>query len=903
MQQGRVQLDADWNEQADIERYRRRSADRDLIGHHGGPKGDAPAGFAIRPTEGGGIAVTRGRYYVDGILCENEADLIVPAAGDALAERGLLTFPWPLETGYHFVYLDVWERHVSALEDPNIREVALGGPDTATRTEVAWEIRARRSPGGQPSCSDPIEGEAVQGMMKARYNRSQAHAGPCEITAGEYRRLENQLYRVEVHEEFSGGHLPLIKWSRDNAAFAARCSASSPDGRITLKDAPSRVLDAFRDCRTAGGRWIEITDELRERKGIAGVVARLIGLEGEDLIIDPETIRPPGSDTVIRLESFTNPTVRLWDYVGSLPGGEEWMDLEEGIQVAFRQGALSPGDYWLIPSRTITDAIEWPLDAGDEPAFRPPDGVEHHYCPLAILGVSGGTVGVVKDCRRLFPPATAISAEDVDFSGTACEMEDSTTVQEALDAICRRRDGSCTVVVLPSDLRNCPSRVTGKKSARICLQAAEYSIDDTIVFSGSGHLRLSGCGKGTMIAAPASRPALVFSGWESVVVEDIMVSAGAEGAAGGEQTLNGVLAFDRCGSVTVERVTVRGAAGRRDGIACLGVWNPDPGANARATASVRIRGCDLSPANRQIGILVSNAGRVRIEQNDIAVHGEPRRDPLAAIRVDRGLRKEIVGRLLKGLVVDQPVREAGKYIAIPIGSHTIRLATAPALEKDLQALVRAASAPAFDRPGDAKTFVFSHVDRVLREEDLRRKFPSLAGWLDKAVSAPPSAARGILIAGSSQPDVRILYNTIRGATQGIHLGVSHANAPRNDHDFIDRAIISGNTVEITATPLCPDPAHGIFTGNCRSLIAESNIVRVNNLRQADVVGIKVYGVLGPMIVLRQNHIENANTGILVRAVATTDRGMPQWIAADNLTRGASVPISKPASMRDGSTHA
>jgi hypothetical protein len=70
-----------------------------------------------------------------------------------------------------------------------------------------------------------------------------------------------------------------------------------------------------------------------------------------------------------------------------------------------------------------------------------------------------------------------------------------------------------------------------------------------------------------------------------------------------------------------------------------------------------------------------------------------------------------------------------------------------------------------------------------------------------------------------------------------------------------------------------------------------------------VVGIKVYGVLGPMIALRQNHIENAYMGIQVRAIARTDKGMPQWIAADNLTRGASVPISKPAAMRDGTTHA
>ena len=44
MQQGRVQLDADWNEQAAILLHYLRSLGRDVIGQHGGPN---PAGFAI----------------------------------------------------------------------------------------------------------------------------------------------------------------------------------------------------------------------------------------------------------------------------------------------------------------------------------------------------------------------------------------------------------------------------------------------------------------------------------------------------------------------------------------------------------------------------------------------------------------------------------------------------------------------------------------------------------------------------------------------------------------------------------------------------------------------------------------------------------------------------------------
>jgi len=72
MQQGRVQLDADWNEQADITRYRHEQLGNDAIGPTGAPKSSAGGGFAISVAPGGtDLLVSPGRIYVDGILCEN----------------------------------------------------------------------------------------------------------------------------------------------------------------------------------------------------------------------------------------------------------------------------------------------------------------------------------------------------------------------------------------------------------------------------------------------------------------------------------------------------------------------------------------------------------------------------------------------------------------------------------------------------------------------------------------------------------------------------------------------------------------------------------------------------------------------------------------------------------------
>src|SRR5439155_24509808 len=69
MQQGRVQLDADWNEQLDIQLCRTETEAVDVIGSCGVPK--ESDGFKIDIAPGGrDLTISRGRIYVDGLLCE-----------------------------------------------------------------------------------------------------------------------------------------------------------------------------------------------------------------------------------------------------------------------------------------------------------------------------------------------------------------------------------------------------------------------------------------------------------------------------------------------------------------------------------------------------------------------------------------------------------------------------------------------------------------------------------------------------------------------------------------------------------------------------------------------------------------------------------------------------------------
>src|SRR5438067_12970544 len=73
MQQGRVQVDADWNEQQAIYQHRIETEARDVIGFCGTPVDSD--GFKITVQSDNSLLISKGRFYVDGILCENEENV------------------------------------------------------------------------------------------------------------------------------------------------------------------------------------------------------------------------------------------------------------------------------------------------------------------------------------------------------------------------------------------------------------------------------------------------------------------------------------------------------------------------------------------------------------------------------------------------------------------------------------------------------------------------------------------------------------------------------------------------------------------------------------------------------------------------------------------------------------
>jgi hypothetical protein len=493
MQQGRVQLDADWNEQTAILLHYLRSLAADLIGPHGGPAVEGSNGFSVSTQNnlGDELVIGQGHYYVDGILCEfnTPAVPITPADGQneiTLGNTGSLgaqfkagqyveifdgdtKFPnayfkikqvqgnvltleteppkfktaklrhavtyttqpdYPLHGASEIptpwlVYLDVWERHITYLQDGSCREVALGGADTATRAKVVWQVKiSSKIPNLQNNKVDDLDWRKYvsenldldnRGLLKARVQPQATSTDACMISpASSYRGAENQLYRVEINN--GGSPTATFKWSRDNGSVVfpiLEVGTASGQTTVTLGN-----LGRDESMSLNEGDWVEIVDDTSVLLNQAGSLLKVVTIDRANIRV---TLNGAVSG-MVGSQLASHPLLRRWEQKDGDPssGGVQlaadgaipivelnWIPLEKGIQIHFQSGGnYRTGDYWLIPARTATGQLEWPMihsaeSAGDHlPDWLPPHGVQHHYAPLAQ--VNALEPPNIADLRRTF---------------------------------------------------------------------------------------------------------------------------------------------------------------------------------------------------------------------------------------------------------------------------------------------------------------------------------------------------------------------------------------------------------------------------------------------------------------------------------------------------------------------
>src|ERR1022692_1133469 len=397
-QQGRVVLDADRNEQRAIDEHIRGTETLDIVGPFGGPKDDP--GFAITFAPGA-IGIGAGRYYVNGTLCENESPgtygtqryLINPAVSEADLIRDLSTGRFD---SVRFV-LEVWHRLVTVLDDPCLREPALGQADTTARRQTVWRVIAEPVLNPRPVPSPVVPASSTLVVNPTILSRAAVvtTAGSsdcsCEPTpSAGYRGLENQLYRIEIH---TGGTeaTATFKWSRENGSVVSTVLD------ISGADVSVDTLGPDANLGFQPGQWVELSDDsylFGPRPNQPGELFQIKSISQEHRTI---TMMTP----VAQIDKSRNARLRRWEQFGAsatahgvplTPG--VWIDLENGIQVQFAPGAFQSGDYWLIPARTATGQIEWPPCGGDGGLFQEPHRTIVHRAPLACAHFDTRNQGV-----------------------------------------------------------------------------------------------------------------------------------------------------------------------------------------------------------------------------------------------------------------------------------------------------------------------------------------------------------------------------------------------------------------------------------------------------------------------------------------------------------------------------
>ncbi len=445
LQQGRMILDADWNEATEVQR-------RQLLGALGDAVlSGAPRQGGLSLSTVGGLHIVPGRLYVDGIPAELPASLV------SLSPTAQPDYPNPptLSGDVRF-YADVWERTLTALEDADLMDPGLHGADTATRTQTLLQVKWCAIGTDPLNAPDNLPlGDAPLALRLRKVVSGPDPCDPCTAEVAVDERIGNYLFRVEVHEVYrTGGKLFLIlKWSRDNGAEAYAVSQAPGDFKSgdwiwEFYDTPTEKLL---------GNHLPLTQ--RRRRGLlreaysppAGAgepkaFARQWDGYAEINLTDLKLVQ--GRDRGMPLSAGLDVSAHGWVgfHDGRLQINLELMELD----LALAAKGFVAGDYWLAAVREAVDESgsyvlgKAPAVAGGPPAGAPPQGVGHHYLRLddfigGVLVHPSDTTADAFRRRMHFPPLTDLHADEVLYgppAGCTGIYGTAENVKQALDALC-----------------------------------------------------------------------------------------------------------------------------------------------------------------------------------------------------------------------------------------------------------------------------------------------------------------------------------------------------------------------------------------------------------------------------------------------------------------------------------
>jgi|APLak6261659701_1056019.scaffolds.fasta_scaffold00006_2 hypothetical protein len=919
-QMGRMLTDDDWNILAQMVKERLDDVLRDIIGS------GSPARRGILKKQPDGTQVLQWGYaYVDGVVAEVRPD----PAGDLVDPKDLIypgnydkqiDFPdapaIPLLVRDYLLYLDVWERSVTVLEDDSLRDPGLHGADTCTRSQTMAQVKwcpvavngVKVNP--EDPSQNPGKGNALLTLMLRQGNTDLDPCDPCADELKLQERVGNYLFRVEVHDViYDTKGLPqevTLKWSSENGAEQYE-AADLPPGFASSQW--TYELFSFTTEKHLGKHLHNNTNWSPSRANLSsGYPVNLPGdkpfvrrWDGYCVLVRESlsgvwALKNVGSDRGIRL-SATNSA----DAHGHVTeGASVTINLDAiTLQLDLQDKQLLAGDFWYAPVREAVDQAGKVLLNNAEP-----HGILHRYLTLALVNSGSITAVNANSCRQMgFPPLTDLKAEDVCYDNHACQMPNVATVQAALDYLCRQKHECCSIVAEPGeDLQSVFDKLPSNGGAHLCFRPGDYPpLMSTVVINSKGPLKITGAGPATRLVAKGVESVLVFENCVAVSISDIVVATipfddDKLDTTANSNGLNGALTFRNCPDVALERVTVECASAARRQRSCLSFFG-----TSGQPSGVNIQNSRFLVGMQQIGILLVNVGRITLRDNLFTGVASSPALTMPKLLEDKFFRAGTRRLLLAGLVFNPKVPSKEPFtVSLNFGPTAVQFRTHPLVAKHWDALLQAFPTPAAASTSEISKHLKSLVNRVLLEKG--RLLGRASGFVEFSkllLDTGNAGAQGITIGGTLSEEVTIENNTIDGFMQGIHLGLSHGSAPRTPEgaNYFRRVVIQNNTLHIKPVPGATTDCQAIFVGNCKSLLIRENyadLQRTLIMENLAVEGIRVFGYLGRMIQIRENHLDGFTIGIRVhRPPGIYKNAKVMWIVADNLTAGAAQPVKAP----------
>lgn len=879
MQQGRVLTDDDFNEAARLEAEALRLTRLESIG----PFGSRDSGFLpVNPGTFQGrmtFDLTAGSLELGGLRLELPQDEPFHQQKNWLSFQAPQHAPSPPSGGkgrVDLIWIEAWQQPVSAVEDRELFEVALGGADTTCRMRTMHRVRVMEDVGSgecgavwrrvclnwspQGSLAEDMEYTPLS-RLKVSFTEPSSGGSLCSpAQSGGYLGAENQAIRVQAVSASQ------FTWGLDNAAPLYRAVLMSDNGaRIRL-----RLLTPPKDALhwPLKGQVVELLpwgaalangERVAETTGHFSGVATSYDPDSQEFTIVQAP--PAGFDTAWEQrgdrDEFYAPRVvndldqerfvylRLWNRGDDLTS-EPLLPLsagtlgQTGLSISF-QGTPRAGDFWIIAARPAAPEVVTPWSFSRGEGARP-QGIRRYRAPLALLTWLPGGGARILDCRPSFRPLT---------SQTRCCVDLVATPGPGWERIFER--------------------IPEKGDAVICFPAGQYPLETTVVVANRGRLRLNGAGPASRIHGIGLNTLLLFKNCDAVDLRDLYCLGGNVAADG----LFGTVCCEETRLVSLTRVALRCKGGRERRVACLRVMNP-PGSHSARSCRVTIDRCDIYVGHLQTGLLLLNTNQVVLRHSRILPAGttvERVGKALASRRFRDNLAQSALLLVKEG---EPPLADGYRFKIKVRDGQVVQCWIDTAFRTYLKEAVESDKRiPGFrvtqdGQPGQEgflRIHIMRRLRRVLGSTRARNANAALGEWLNAIDSAARAViGQGVVVAGREAGQVIVESTVIKNAVQGVHVGVSHAGPNRTGKgaDRAGRVIVRQNEIHTLLAAGGPLERHGIFVGNAASVTIADNhlsLERPAGLGHLPVDGIRVFGFLGEMVSIQGNHITGYSTSL------------------------------------------